>query len=104
MSYRLFIERAHPLVEEMFGPAPADRAEVLAHGLERLARRTTYVPGPPGRRAFDELRSALTLADRLPINCLNWSCLLVSYLRACGLDSDDVFAAVVTARGARLAC
>lgn len=104
MTYRHFIDRAHPVVEELFGSAPADRAHVLAHGLERLARRSIYVPGPPGRRAFDDLRSALTHADRLPINCLNWSCLLVSYLRACGLHPDDVFSAVVTARGTRLAC
>ena len=92
-SQRDHIQPEHPLVERVFGRPPQEPAE-LSTALEAIDRNFVYRP-IRGRAGFDRLVEALdeTQDHRPPINCFDYSCLLVSHLRAAGWNDERVFVA-----------
>lgn len=96
--YCRMVDPSHPFVTEMFGGPRTPRAASLQHAIERLQTECRYTAWPSGHRTFDVLRDEwLQCADvPQPLNCINLSCLLSSYLRSAGFGADDVFVAIMT--------
>lgn len=94
-DYRSFVQPEHPLVQDLFPPPPAERALAVPGALDLLRRSVSY-RSYPGRRSFDELRQLRLERDGDPpeLNCINLSCLLVSYLRRAGFGAEEVFVAL----------
>ena len=94
-DYRGFVQPDHPLVRDLLPPPPAERPQALRDALDFLRRNVSY-RSHPGRQSFDEMRQLWPARDGSPprLNCINLSCLLVSYLRHAGFGADEAFVAL----------